>query len=202
MSGSQGPMTAADEARAWIERLIRNADKYNAQNEAAPVPEENCPPTHFSTTIRLKPLPDGRVSVYEPGVEVTPDRLRAFLVEHDKQRDRAEKAEAEMARLRAQMAAEPAPFRFPELSAEELAAAEEAFMAAWSEPTGKPIQILEPAHTFVSQWSVRYLEDGMVTEKYHTEAEARQRAKANPRTLELVTRLVEDKWRTVGDDNV
>lgn len=87
------PMTAADEARAWIERLVRNAGECNARNEADPVSEEDCPPTHVSAVVRLKPLPDGRVSVYEPGVEVTPDRLRAFLAEHDEQRERAEKAE-------------------------------------------------------------------------------------------------------------
>jgi len=87
-------MTAADEARAWLERLVRNADECNAQNVADPIPEENCPPTHFSAVVRLKPLPDGRVSMYEPGVEVTPDRLRAFLAEH------AEMA-AELERLRA-----------------------------------------------------------------------------------------------------
>lgn len=95
-------MTAADEARAWIQRLVRFADECNIQNEAEPIPEENCPPTHCNALVRLKPLPDGRVSMYEPGVEVTPDRLQAFLAEHDGQRDRAEKAEAELAELRAQ----------------------------------------------------------------------------------------------------
>jgi hypothetical protein len=94
MSEPTKTMTAADEARAWIERLVRFADECNAQNEANPAPEENCPPTHFAAVVRLKPLPDGRVSMYEPGVEVTPDRLRAFLAEHDEQRGRAEKAEA------------------------------------------------------------------------------------------------------------
>lgn len=76
-------MSPADEARAWIERLIRNAAECNAENEANPVGEEMCPPTHYSAIVRLKPLPDGRASVYEPGVEVTPDRLQAFLDEHD-----------------------------------------------------------------------------------------------------------------------
>lgn len=109
---------------------------------------------------------------------------------------------AKLAKLRAQMAAEPAPFRFGEISNEELAAAEEAFKAAWAESKGQPLQVIEAAHTFVSQWSVRYLEDGIVTEKHHTEVEARQRAKANPRTMELVTRLVEDEWRKVGDGDV
>lgn len=97
-------MTAADEARAWIERLVRNADECNAQNEADSIPEENCPPTHFSALVRLKPLPDGRVSVYEPGVEVTPDRLRAFLAEHDGQRERADEAERRADGLNAMVA--------------------------------------------------------------------------------------------------
>jgi hypothetical protein len=114
-------------------------------------------------------------------------------------------AHAELAELRSRMAAEPAPFCFGEISDEELAAAEQAFTAAWAESKGQSVQILEPARTFVSQWSVRYLEDGedgIVSEKHHTEVEARQRAKANPRTTELVTRLVEDEWRKVGDGDV
>lgn len=77
-------MSPAGEARAWIERLIRNAAECNAENEANPVGEEMCPPTHYSAIVRLKPLPDGRVSMYEPGVEVTPDRLQAFLDDHDR----------------------------------------------------------------------------------------------------------------------
>lgn len=97
-------MTAADEARAWIQRLVRFADECNTQNEAEPISEENCPPTHLNATVRLKPLPDGRVSVYEPGVEVTPDRLRAFLAEHDEQRERAEKAERRVDELNAALA--------------------------------------------------------------------------------------------------
>jgi len=203
MSDSAKPMTAADEARAWLEYQIQSGAKYNAWNGAHP--NDLDAPKHFNALIRLKPLPDGRVSVHEPGVEVTPDRLQAFLAEHDKQRDRADKAEAEVARLQAQMAAEPAPYRFGEISNEELAAAEEAFKAAWAESAGESLQVYQPAHTFVAQWSVRYLEDGedgIVSEKHHTEVEARQRAKANPRTMELVTRLVESEWRTVGGDDV
>lgn len=100
---------------------------------------------------------------------------------------------AELERLRTQMAVEPTPFRN-----EELAAAEEAFTAAWAESKNEPLRAYQPAHTFVSQWSVRYLEDGIVSEKRHTEAEARQRAKANPRTMALVTRLVEREWREAG----
>ncbi|ACU71820.1 hypothetical protein Caci_2911 [Catenulispora acidiphila DSM 44928] len=99
MSEPIKPMTAADEARAWIQRLVRIADECNAQNEAEAIPEVNCPPTHVSAVVRLKPLPDGRVSVYEPGVEVTPDRLRAFLAEHDEQRDRGETAERALTEL-------------------------------------------------------------------------------------------------------
>lgn len=104
MSDPTKPTTAADEARAWIERLVRFADECNARNKADPVSEENCPPTHVSAVVRLKPLPDGRVSVYEPGVEVTPDRLRAFLAEHDEQRDLAEKAERRIDDLNAMLA--------------------------------------------------------------------------------------------------
>lgn len=44
------------------------------------------------------------------------------------------------------------------------------------------------------EWSIRWREDGDVSGKPHTEAEARERAGANPRTLALVRRLV-TQWR-------
>ena len=73
----------ADEGAAWLRARVLAADAFNAEANDNPVPEEMCPPTHYSALIRLKPLPDGKVGFYGPGVETTPDRLQALLDEYD-----------------------------------------------------------------------------------------------------------------------
>lgn len=44
------------------------------------------------------------------------------------------------------------------------------------------------------EWSVRWHEDGAVSEKRHTETEARERGGANPKTMAAVSRVV-GEWK-------
>ncbi|NUQ98292.1 MAG: hypothetical protein HOY79_17670 [Streptomyces sp.] len=100
--------------------------------------------------------------------------------------ERAEKVEAE----RDQYARE-----YHRLDSEQAAAGSYALRAerAEAERDEAWVRLAELGEATV-EWSIRWREDGDVSGKPHTEAEARERAGANPRTLALVRRLVTD-WR-------
>jgi hypothetical protein len=67
----------AEEGATWLRARLRIVDEINAN----PDPDDDCPPTHVNAAIRLKPLPDGWMSVYGPEHDVNPDRLQALLDE-------------------------------------------------------------------------------------------------------------------------